>query len=539
MRALFCFALLLPGPALAEVILATSTITSVTVYPQGAEVVREVRFTAAAGQHELLITDLPAATLPDLLRLSPAAGVQVGAYALRRDRLPPREAVQSPAQALALADVERLEVVERTALAVIAGINAQVEAAEAQADFLRGVKAEGDAVTAEGLRGIAAMIGTEVLAARQAALAAQAALPAAEQALSEAQENLAQAHEAFDALSGLDEDYAALSIALSIAEATGEGAGHLTLSHFIADAAWRPVYDLKLSRKDPSLTMARGVLVSQYSGEDWAGVTLTLSTAQPSAQAAPSGLWPDLRRIAPPMPDSDAVAETAVSAAPESGAVTSDKFASVAAAEMQGDVVVYRYPVPVDVASGVEDLRLALDELSFVPKVEARAVPRYDRTAFVLASFTNTTAEILLPGEAFLLREGTLVGSTMLDILSPGAEAEVAFGAIDGLRLTRDMPQRIEGDQGILSSSSLLEETAVLEVENLTGESWPVRLLDQVPYSEQEDLEISFSADPEPSEIDVDGQRGILAWEFDIAPGETRKVRLDHVLKWPEEMELQ
>ena len=38
-----------------------------------------------------------------------------------------------------------------------------------------------------------------------------------------------------------------------------------------------------LTRKDPSLTIGRGVLVSQYSGEDCAGVNLILSTAQPSA----------------------------------------------------------------------------------------------------------------------------------------------------------------------------------------------------------------------------------------------------------------
>ena len=213
--------------------------------------------------------------------------------------------------------------------------------------------------------------------------------------------------------------------------------------------------------------------------------------------------------------------------------------AAVAAPMIQGDVVVYHYPAKVDVAGGVENLRLALDEITLVPTIQARAVPRYDQTAFVMAKFVNDSGEILLPGQAFLLRDGVLVGATSIGAVSPGDEAEIAFGAIEGLRLTREMPLRAEGDRGILSSSTQVEEKAVLEVENLTGESWPVRLIYQVPYSEQEELEISYTADPAPAEVDVDGQRGVVAWEFELAAGEKKAVQLDHVISWPEGKELQ
>jgi len=41
------------------------------------------------------------------------------------------------------------------------------------------------------------------------------------------------------------------------------------------------------------------------------------------------------------------------------------------------------------------------------------------------------------------------------------------------------------------------------------------------------------------TETDIDGRRGVLAWEFDLPAGETRTVALDHTLKWPEGMILQ
>ncbi|OYU41280.1 MAG: hypothetical protein CFE33_04320 [Pseudorhodobacter sp. PARRP1] len=525
------------GPVLADQIVVGSHITAVTVYPQGAQVTREVDFAAPAGATEVLITDLPADTQAELIRLN-ATGVVLGAFSLRTDRLPPRDDSTDPDVVAAKAAVEAAEAGVRSAQAGVDAITAKVEAAEAQADFLRRVKPEGDAVTVDGVKALAAMVGAEVLAARQAALAASADLPAAQKAVEDAQKVLADAQATRDALSQGAADYTGLSVAVT---ADAAGPAHLVVTHFIADASWQPVYDMMLTRHDPKLTIARGALVSQYSGEDWQGVDLTLSTAQPSAQAEPSQVWPQLRRVVDPEPVSQPLAKGAASAAGEMDAMAEPVMEAevVAAPMIQGDVVVYHYPAKVDVAGGVENLRLALDEITLTPTITAQAVPRSDQTAFVMAKFTNDSGEILLPGQAFLLREGVLVGATSIDAVAPGAEDEIAFGAIEGLRLKRDMPLRAEGDRGILSTSTQIEEKAVLQVENLTGESWPVRLLDQVPYSEQEELEISYTADPAPTVVDVDGARGVLAWEFELAPGEKKSVQLDHVMRWPEGKELQ
>ena len=204
----------------------------------------------------------------------------------------------------------------------------------------------------------------------------------------------------------------------------------------------------------------------------------------------------------------------------------------------EGDTVVYHYPEAVTVATGAENLRLALDSLDFAPVVKAVAVPRLDKTAFVMASFTNASAEPLLPGQAMLFRDGVLVGQTWLDVIAPGVESDVGFGAIETLTVKREMPKRAGGETGVFTSANQQSESAVITVENTGTESWPVRILDQVPYSEQDDLEIEVTASPEPSETDVEGQRGILAWEFDLAAGGKQTITLEQVLTWPEGMVL-
>jgi uncharacterized protein (TIGR02231 family) len=545
MRALYAFALMLPCPALADAIAASSTITAVTVYPNGAEITRQVTFDAPAGSHDLVITDLPANVDPAMFRLAPDTGLTVGAFALRTDRLPPHDpdAVLTTEQRAAKAELERLEGDQRSALAAVGSIEARIEAAEAQIAFLRGVTGQtNEAATADSLKTVSAMIATEVLAARQTVIAAQSDLYPAQAVLQGVQEKLGLAQLAMDQLASVDMDYAALSVAVTRAEA---GQSTLTVTHFVQDASWQPVYDLKLTQeKGDNLSIERGVLVTQYSGEDWSDVALTLSTAQPSQQSGPSTLWPEYRQITDRQQDQDLSKADATFAEPvmepEAVVAAAPSGRTVSAlAQMQGDTITYVYPTPVDIGTGVDNLRLALDALEVAPTVEAWAVPRSDRTAFMMANFSNTTGQVLLPGPTYMYREGVHVGSGMMDLMPAGADADIPFGAIEGLRLTRDMPMTNQGDRGVFISSNERQEVARLQVENLTDKAWSVRVFDQVPYSEQDDLEISYTASPEPTHVDIDGQRGILAWDIKVPAGQTSTIDLTTTLQWPDGMDLQ
>ena len=529
-------------PACADTIAATSRITAVTVYPDGAKLTREVTFIApSSGAHELLITDLPMDSDPGLIRLATSDGLQAGAFNLRADRLPPREDPLTDDQQAAKAAIEAAEAASETTQLALEAVTAKVEAAEAQVRFLSSFTgALPDGATPETIKEMAGMIGTETLAARQTALAAKAELPPARKAVTEAQETLAKAQAAYDALPSADMDYTALAVAVTAAEA---GEETVTITQYVGNASWQPVYDLNLTRKEgDKLTLNRSVLVTQYTGEDWDGVALTLSSSRPSEQAAPSQLWPELRSIGPEMTDDDR-ARKAMGAddLPYEAAPAVEATAAPITAGMayEGDTVVYTYPEAVTVATGAENLRLALDSLDFAPVVKAVAVPRLDATAFVSASFTNASAEPLLPGQAMLFREGVLVGSTWLDVIAPGVETDVGFGAIETLRIQRAMPKRAGGETGVFTSANQQTESAVISVENTGTEAWPLRILDQVPYSEQDDLEIEVTASPEPTETDVEGQRGILAWEFDLAAGGKKTISLGQTLTWPEGMILQ
>jgi uncharacterized protein (TIGR02231 family) len=330
-------------------------------------------------------------------------------------------------------------------------------------------------------------------------------------------------------------------------QTASDGMAKIEVTTFSEYAFWQPVYDLRLTRGDtPGLMVERGVLVAQNSLEDWRGVDLTLSTARPSEQSEPSDVWAwrrnivseeELARLQAEANERDAGGMVEPLMEPE--VVVEEAASGGFVVEMQGTTFTYHFPTPVDLRDGVDSLRLSLGDVTLTPKIVAEAVPLRDETAFLVADIENTGTEPLLPGHALLYLDGALVGETELGLIPVNGKSKIGFGAIDGIRLTRTVPDRTEGDQGILTKSNRRDETAILKIENLTAEGWPMRVIDTVPYSEQDDLVVTYSADPPVTTADADGKRGKLTWDFDLAAGQTQEITLQHSLEWPDGFVLQ
>jgi uncharacterized protein (TIGR02231 family) len=538
MRFIIGILLVVAGPLQAETIFAGSKITAVTVYPQGAKLTRLVTFSAPAGAHDVVVADLPQDTIAQNLRLVPSGGLQIGAVALRTDRVPPREVVKSDAQIAAEAALEAAVAASTTAQLALDGVTARVDAAQAQIAYLNRLGAGDAKADTAVLQATVQMIGAEALAASQAALVARADLPAAQKLLKTAQEAQDKAQAALDAISVVAKDHAALSMAVSVATA---GPVSVEVTQYMTQASWMPLYDIALDRAAGKVVIDRSLLVSQTTGEDWSGVALTLSTAQPGNRPEPSELWPELHRVDDPAPQlyarEAADAAGGLVAPMMEPAVVAAPYGKMAA-QFQGDIVSYPYPNPVTIADGADNLRLTLDQISLPAVAQARAIPRNDATAYMMAEFTNSSGQIFLPGPAVLMRDGALIGDTALGSIAPGAKVTLGFGAIEGLRLKRIIPARAEGDRGLFAKSNRIEETAVLSVENLTAEDWAVRVMDVIPHSEQEELIITYTANPPATDQNVDDKRGVLAWNLKVPAGKTQEITLSTVESWPEGKEL-
>jgi uncharacterized protein (TIGR02231 family) len=277
--------------------------------------------------------------------------------------------------------------------------------------------------------------------------------------------------------------------------------------------------------------------VRQRTGENWTDITLHLSTVAPIGQIEPSQLFPRHRRIEKPVPVELDSRVGSYSEPVVESMVILEEASSMWSAKADGAGVTYTYGERVSITSGADTLRLELDVLSELGEILARAVPMRDDSAYRVVRFTNTSGEELLSAEyAARYIDGEFVGAEGFDGLVAGQKGEIGFGPIDGLRLSRDVLDQSEGGRGLISRSNQQVQKVEIEIENLTDQTWPLQVWDSVPYSQQEDLQITWSATPRPTKEDLDKRRGILAWDLKMAPGENRKIRLETTLSWPDGM---
>lgn len=525
-------------PALADDVTAQAPVAAVTVFPDGAEMTRRARVELPAGESRVFLPYDGLDDLAALPRILASDGATIGALGFRRAVPVGPGELLTGVQAAAWDEIERLQgeidaVEDERATAA-----AETKALEARLGFLAKAR-PGEAATAESILEMAGTISAEVARAEAALVATRAGLRPLDDRLDELNQALAAAEAAFDRLSPPGELTDMLSVEVSVADA---GPVVLELTQLTGRAWWQMDYDIDLDREAGALDIERKLIVMQETGELWGDVALTLSTARPGETVAPAPVLPDRARIeeprdfvrAAPAPMAMAMEDAAPIIEPE---IVVDVDMKTAEMQVDGLALSYIYPTPVTVATD-EAAELALDRLALEAEPMVWASPLSDQTAFTVARFTNTTGEPLLPGPANILRDGHLVGRDHVEMIPAGAETEMGFGPVDGIRLETIFERNAEGDAGIISRSNTREQQITFTVENLTGESQQVRAVFPITFSEQEDLRVRVAAVPEPDETDIDRMRGVSAWDLALAPGETAEVSLTVTLDWPEGMEL-
>ncbi len=525
----------LPLPALADTYTITSVPTAATVYSGFAMVTREVSIDVSAGEHEIVLPDLPQWVDAGSLRAS-ISGAQIGSTRLRTAALPPQPDADNPEVVEAKDNIKTAERNLRDLEDAVQDASLAIQSAKARLTFLAGLAASATLPSdAAALAELAQMIEEQTLSATQAQVSAQRDARRISEDRKDLTKNLTDARAALAALTPPAEPKALLALSV-----TAQNAGTVIASvSYPARASWQPTYDIVLTEDgDSRITLRRAALIHQNSGENWDAVKLTLSTLAPSGQVVPSELYPPLFRFEDPQ--MRAKLRPAVSSFSDEAAGVAEQPALLGASptpqpNFDGPGVTYTLTRPITVAQNAEGARVELDTLEFDARRYARAVPQNDQTAFLMAEAVNTSAEPLLAAHsAQIFVDGSLVGRSYFAGVPAGGDIVQAFGPIENLRLTYSLLDRSEGDRGLIKRSNTQTQETRITIENLGARSWDLEVMEAVPYSEQDELKIEWTAQPEPDVIDVDDRRGLVQWNISIGPNETTEVTTEQNIRWPD-----
>lgn len=531
----------LASPSWAANVDATSTIDTVTVYPDGATVTRVMSLDLASGDSTLVARDFPLSLDPSSLRVEGEAGAKLTIGTI--DARPPKAA---PPVNLPELD-KRIEALKDQR----ADLQGAIDSAAARRKFAQhfaetspaGLGDKGEARPITEWRAAFAAVGEEIATA-------DTAIRDATRKQRELDRQIAQLEAERSA-----KPPSKLEVRIDVASAAATKAT-LRVTYAVRNARWVPLYHARLDTgakdRKPQLELVRRAEVTQSTGEDWSNVTLGVSTVRISRGGSAPELNPlvaqypqvpkplalgtasDLARPAPMtrQAQSPAMAKIAEAAEPRQSADEQQAVAEI------GDFqATFKIPgrVSLGAAEGAKSLRIA--SVNVPADLSVRAAPVLDPTAFLEASFKQADDTTLLPGKVAIYRDGVFVGRGKITASAKDDIVRLGFGADDKVRIERAVLKRNEGSAGLLVTTSKTDERA-FKTTIRNGHDFPIKVAieDQLPVSENEEIVVEMlPSSTQPTATNIRDKRGVLQWSFDAKPGEVRDINFAWRIRWPKD----
>ncbi|MBN8219085.1 MAG: mucoidy inhibitor MuiA family protein [Spirochaetes bacterium] len=341
----------------------------------------------------------------------------------------------------------------------------------------------------------------------------------------------------------------------------GKGKAALSLVYLLPGATWQPGHELRAAREGASVSLTSFATIMQTSGEDWAGVELSLGTQRTTATMR----IPELESL---FLGSGRKVGRVVSASAESFGEASQQFASQNIAwfnSRNADLVKQKeYRMNTQALSGkareVEKIfegflsrgttalfpaigaqtvrfdgrpvRAPLGKLDLAAVNRILAAPEVSANAARVVELTLTGKQALLPGKVSLYLDGAFLGLTETDFVAPGESFSLYLGVADEIKLSRVLDKK-RSELKRSGARTRVQASFLVTVENLGEAARTVQLTERIPVSENDEVKVSgvkIAPDLKPD------AKGLLRWDLALPGRQTREFRIEYAIEYPSEL---
>jgi len=198
---------------------------------------------------------------------------------------------------------------------------------------------------------------------------------------------------------------------------------------------------------------------------------------------------------------------------------------------------VYRSATKADVPGTQQSVRVPLRALSFPVTTFYEASPALMPVAYLKARVENKEGQAVLRGRANIFVEGTFISDGTLETTGPGGTLDLPLGADENIKLVRRVVPK-SATEGVFSKKDVTVYEVTIEVANYKKSAVRVQLVDQLPKSQQPDVEVNYLNASAPPKDGPDAD-GLLRWEVNVAPGKTTTLTFKYQIKRPKDWQLQ
>jgi uncharacterized protein (TIGR02231 family) len=540
MRRIALVVLAVPAVALSADLRAPSHIDAVTVYRASARVTRLARVELPDGPARVLLEGLPDAIDDDSIRVEGKGSARARLFGVSVERVTLAEAAAAEARAAE----ERLQQLQDDDRA----LDDSVKAAQARLEFVRSLRSTYSeertrnlavrAVSAREWAELASFVAGETAAAAGEARKVDAARRDLGKRIAQARADL----EKVQAKRGKTTKTVLVEV-----EAEKGGTLDLAVSYAVPAAGWAPVWDARLLPDVSRMELAFQGSIWQRSGEDWQGVALSVSTAQPGRGLFVPELQPlYLTQALPysPRPAALGLRAGVPAAAPEGRAreerkkrdeagETYDATTAQAAVEEGLLSATFTAPRRETVDGSGQARKVPLARFPLEARITRTAAPRVDGSAFLTAKAVNETGFPLLAGVAGVYVGGEFAGRAAIPATPPGGELELAFGADPRIEIERRLLDRRRETAGLISKDEVVRYRVRISVKNRYAAPVALKLLDLLPVSRDEKIKIELLDGSTPATREDPERPGVRVYELALGAREERVLELRYEVRYP------
>jgi uncharacterized protein (TIGR02231 family) len=193
--------------------------------------------------------------------------------------------------------------------------------------------------------------------------------------------------------------------------------------------------------------------------------------------------------------------------------------------------VVFDIDIPYDIPSNGKEQGVVLKEYKAPCTYEYYAAPIADKEAYLLGKMQGWEKLDLLPGEASIMVEGTYIGKSFIDPGSTQDTLNLTLGRDKRIVVKREKVTDFSSVK-FLGSSKKEVFTYRITVRNNKKEKAEMVLKDLYPISTDKDIEVELL---ENSGATVNTDNGVLTWMLELAPGESKQIRISYSVRYPKD----
>ena len=331
--------------------------------------------------------------------------------------------------------------------------------------------------------------------------------------------------------------------------------GRIDLSYLASNAGWTPIYDIRSEASSGKISLTYKAQVRQQTGLDWKDIKLSISTNNPYANKTKPELNPwyiDYQAYRKQLDEKAKMRADAYEDAPSvnsrmfnSGftyssstpnddevALTPEAFTTVVQQLIAAE---FKIDLNYNIASDNQVRMVLVKQSELNTSFRYYAVPKLDPGVYLVAQMTKLDELQLVPAKANIFFDGTYIGETYIDPTSMDDTLNLSLGRDPNIVVKRTLLKN-QCKERIIQDKKERNFAYNIEVRNLKSSEIDLVIQDQVPLTTNPEISIEKS---NLGKGTLDEKTGLIEWKIKLKAKDSQSFDYEFKVRHPKDKVVQ